>query len=62
MAARSTAFVVALMMAVFTILFGVRHVQASEQHRGMMLAIGLESLVKLFAFLGEACLPAVRPA
>src|SRR4051794_29537012 len=46
-----TAFIVALMMAVFTILFGVRHVQASEQHRGMMLAIGFESLVKLFAFL-----------
>jgi PAS domain S-box-containing protein len=46
-----TAFVVALMMAAFTILFGVRHVQASEQHRGMMLAIGVESLVKLFAFL-----------
>jgi PAS domain S-box-containing protein len=46
-----TAFVVAVMMAIFTILFGVRHVQASEQHRGMMLAIGLESLVKLFAFL-----------
>ncbi|MES1152297.1 MAG: PAS domain-containing protein, partial [Dongia sp.] len=46
-----TAFVVALMMAAFTILFGVRHVQASEQHRGMMLAIGMESLVKLFAFL-----------
>jgi Na+/proline symporter/signal transduction histidine kinase len=46
-----TAFIVALLMAAFTILFGVRHVQASEQHRGMMLAIGLESLVKLFAFL-----------
>jgi PAS domain S-box-containing protein len=46
-----TAFVVATMMAAFTILFGVRHVQASEQHRGMMLAIGFESLVKLFAFL-----------
>jgi PAS domain S-box-containing protein len=46
-----TGFIVALMMAVFTILFGVRHVQASEQHRGMMLAIGIESLVKLFAFL-----------
>jgi PAS domain S-box-containing protein len=46
-----TAFIIALMMAAFTILFGVRHVQASEQHRGMMLAIGLESLVKLFAFL-----------
>jgi PAS domain S-box-containing protein len=46
-----TALIIALMMAAFTILFGVRHVQASEQHRGMMLAIGLESLVKLFAFL-----------
>src|SRR5262249_49134231 len=46
-----TAFIVALLMAAFTILFGVRHVQASEQHRGMMLAIGVESLVKLFAFL-----------
>jgi PAS domain S-box-containing protein len=45
------AFLVALLMAVFTILFGVRHIQASEQHRGMMLAIGVESLVKLFAFL-----------
>src|SRR5690348_14540844 len=42
-----TAFIVALMMAAFTILFGVRHVQASEQHRGMMLAIGFESLIKL---------------
>ena len=46
-----TAFLITMMMAAFTILFGVRHVQASEQHRGMMLAIGLESLVKLFAFL-----------
>jgi hypothetical protein len=46
-----TAFIVALMMAVFTILFGVRHVQASEQHRGMMLAIAFESLVKVFALL-----------
>ncbi|HWA50039.1 MAG TPA: PAS domain-containing protein [Dongiaceae bacterium] len=46
-----TAFIVALMMAIFTILFGVRHVQASEQHRGMMLAIAFESLVKVFALL-----------
>ena len=44
-----TAFIVALLMAVFTILFGVRHVQASEQHRGMMLAIAFESLVKVVA-------------
>jgi PAS domain S-box-containing protein len=46
-----TAFIVALLMAVFTILFGVRHVQASEQHRGMMLAIAFESLVKVVALL-----------
>lgn len=46
-----TAFIVALLMAVFTILFGVRHVQASEQHRGMMLAIAFESLVKIVALL-----------
>ncbi|MEZ5829768.1 MAG: NahK/ErcS family hybrid sensor histidine kinase/response regulator [Dongiaceae bacterium] len=46
-----TAFIVALLMAVFTILFGVRHVQASEQHRGMMLAIAFESIVKLAALL-----------
>jgi len=48
---RDTAMFVAGIMALFTILFGVRHVQATEQHRGMMLAIAFESLVKLAAFL-----------
>src|SRR5713101_5299560 len=46
-----TSLIVAALMAVFTILFGVRHVQASEQHRGMMLAIAFESVVKLLALL-----------
>lgn len=46
-----TSFIVAALMAVFTILFGVRHVQAAEQHRGMMLAIAFESVVKLVALL-----------
>ena len=46
-----TSLIVAALMAVFTILFGVRNVQASEQHRGMMLAIALESVVKLLALL-----------
>ncbi|UYN96022.1 MAG: PAS-domain containing protein [Enhydrobacter sp.] len=46
-----TSLIVAALMAVFTILFGVRHVQASEQHRGMMLAIAFESVVKLLAIL-----------
>jgi len=49
---RDTAMFVAGIMGLFTILFGVRHVQATEQHRGMMLAIAFESLVKLAAFLG----------
>ncbi len=46
-----TSFIVAALMAIFTILFGVRHVQAAEQHRGMMLAIAFESVVKLVALL-----------
>ncbi len=46
-----TALIVAALMAVFTILFGVRNVSASEQHRGMMLAIAFESVVKLLALL-----------
>jgi Na+/proline symporter/signal transduction histidine kinase len=46
-----TALVISLLMAAFTILFGVRHMQASEQHRGMMMAIAFESLVKLCALL-----------
>jgi Na+/proline symporter/CheY-like chemotaxis protein/signal transduction histidine kinase len=46
-----TSLIVAGMMAAFTILFGVRHVHASEQHRGMMLAMAFESVVKVAALL-----------
>ncbi|MBP5981446.1 MAG: histidine kinase [Halomonas sp.] len=42
---------VALVLAVFIILFGTRHLDASERHEGMVAAIALESLVKLVAFL-----------
>jgi len=48
---RDTAMFVAAVMGLFTILVGVRSVQATEQHRGMMLAIAFESLVKMAAFL-----------
>ena len=48
---RDTAFYVALFMAVFAILFGTRHIDASEQHEGMVAAIAFESVVKLVAFL-----------
>ncbi|SHF95031.1 PAS-domain containing protein [Vibrio gazogenes] len=44
-------WVVVLALAVFTILFGTRHIDNTEHHRGMMMAIAFESLVKLVAFL-----------
>ena len=46
-----TAFVVALLLALFTILFGTRHLDASERHEGLVAAIAFESIVKLLAFL-----------
>ncbi|AFL74061.1 sensor histidine kinase [Thiocystis violascens] len=48
---RDTAFVVALLLAAFTILFGTRQLDASERHEGMVAAIAFESIVKLVAFL-----------
>jgi Na+/proline symporter/signal transduction histidine kinase len=44
-------FWVALVLAVFIILFGTRHLDASERHEGMVAAIAFESLIKLLAFL-----------
>src|SRR5690606_23155036 len=46
-----TALVVTLLLALFTILFGSRSLHVTEHHRGMMLAIAFESLVKLLAFI-----------
>ncbi len=46
-----TTLIVALALAVFAILFGTRHLDASEHHEGLVAAIAFESLVKLFAFL-----------
>ncbi len=46
-----TAFWMALLLATFTILFGTRHLDASERHEGLVAAIAFESLVKLVAFL-----------
>src|SRR4029079_18175518 len=45
------ALFVALAMAAFTMLFGTRHVDATEHQDGLMLAIAGESMVKLVAFL-----------
>ncbi len=46
-----TALIVSLVLAVFTILFGTRHLDATEHHHGLMLAIAIESVIKLIAFL-----------
>ncbi len=43
--------IVSLVLAGFTIVFGVRNIDVTERHPGVMLAIAFESLVKLFAFL-----------
>ena len=45
------ALFVALSMATFAVLFGTRHIDATEHQDGLMLAIATESIVKLFAFL-----------
>jgi Na+/proline symporter/nitrogen-specific signal transduction histidine kinase len=46
-----TTFYVAMLLAVFAILFGTRHLDATERHEGLVAAIAFESLVKLLAFL-----------
>ncbi|MBY0530489.1 MAG: hybrid sensor histidine kinase/response regulator [Xanthobacteraceae bacterium] len=45
------AILVTLTMALFAILFGTRHIDATEHQEGLMLAIATESLIKLLAFL-----------
>jgi Na+/proline symporter/nitrogen-specific signal transduction histidine kinase len=48
---KDTAFYVALVLAAFSILFGTRHLEATERHEGLVAAIAFESMVKLAAFL-----------
>ncbi|PTU72814.1 hybrid sensor histidine kinase/response regulator [Pseudomonas mangrovi] len=48
---QDTALIVTLVLALFTVLFGTRSLDATEHHRGMVLAIAFESIVKLLAFL-----------
>src|SRR5215813_11253848 len=42
---------VAISLAAFAVLFGTRHIDATEHQHGLMLAIAVESIVKLVAFL-----------
>jgi len=47
----ATAFAIAAGMALFTILFGTRNLDANERHHGVVAAIAVEAVVKLIALL-----------
>ena len=47
----TTAFWLAAGLALFTILFGTRNVDANERHHGVVTAIALEAVVKLVALV-----------
>ncbi len=46
-----TAFIVALLLALFAVLFGARRLDTTERHEGLVAAIALESLIKILAFV-----------
>ena len=48
---RDSTLYVALLLAGFTVVFGTRHLDATERHEGMVAAIAFESIVKLLAFM-----------
>ncbi|MEO7916579.1 MAG: PAS-domain containing protein, partial [Dokdonella sp.] len=48
---QDSALYIALVMAVFAMLFGTRSVSSAEHNRGLVLAIALESVLKLVAML-----------
>lgn len=43
-----------LTMIVFAILFGARHLSTRDKHQGLVVALGLESIIKLFALISVA--------
>lgn len=47
----STALWVAVGLAFFTVLFGTRNLDANERHHGVVMAIAVEAVVKLFALM-----------
>ncbi len=47
-----TTFYIAIMLAVFAAFFGTQHTDASERHKGIVMAVAVESLLKLVVFIG----------
>ncbi len=48
---QDSTLLIAVVLAVFTILFGTRHLDATERHEGMVAAVAFESVVKIIAFI-----------
>jgi Na+/proline symporter len=46
-----SALIVAMILGLFGVLFGARHLDSSERHEGLVAAIALESVVKIVAFV-----------
>ncbi|MDC0663865.1 hybrid sensor histidine kinase/response regulator [Marinobacter sp. SS21] len=46
-----SAWYITLALAAFTVLFGTRHLESTEHHRGMIQAVAFESVIKLVAFI-----------
>jgi Na+/proline symporter/CheY-like chemotaxis protein/two-component sensor histidine kinase len=44
-------FLIAMALAIFAVLFGTRHADATEHQNGLILAVAVESVIKLSAFL-----------
>ncbi|MCP3898253.1 MAG: histidine kinase [Desulfobacteraceae bacterium] len=50
-ATKDTAFYVAILLVLFAVIFGTRHLEATERHEGLVAAIAFESIVKLIAII-----------
>ncbi|MBT3387966.1 MAG: histidine kinase, partial [Desulfobacula sp.] len=50
-ATKDTAFFVTILLALFAVVFGTRHLEATERHEGLVAAIAFESIVKLIAII-----------
>ncbi len=55
-----SAFIIAMLLAAFAVLFGTRQLDASERHEGVVAAVALESIVKLIAFMSVGLVVAAR--
>lgn len=48
---QNVGILIVILMILFTILFGIRKLDPTERHEGMMVIVAIESLVKLFAII-----------